>query len=288
MNSQDQTSLDHIGIVGPSQDRLEETFSALGFTVAPRCELMSIDADGNTAPLGQSNSHLVFGDTYVELTAVHGDPETHHLHDAIARYFGFHIVVLRTANAAAACDRLEQAGMVTGGVARAARDINYPDRQGTAIFDWFRVPPENLPEAFVCYVEHGHLDLALSPSLNSHPNGARELTGITLCADDSLAAARHFSAACDRPFSEGPNGANIILDGGGEVRFADLQQLGQLFPGVVPPPLPWAAAFTVTCEDLTSTGQWFKNHDVQIVEGQDRIWLKPDQAEGVIVEFVSG
>ncbi len=276
--------LDHIGIVGADLSAMEAAYARLGFTVAPRCELVALAGDGSATPLGQVNSHLVFGRTYVELTAVEGDLETHHLRDAIARYYGFHIVVLTADDAEAARSRLIRSGIDAPPTALAGREIRYPGGDGMAGFRWFRVPDADLPDAFVCYVEQLTPDLVFDAALNDHPNGARELQDILICADDPAAAAARFARASGAAVAATADGPGVDL-AVGRARFLDIEALQRAFPGVAPPALPWAAGFTASCPDFPATRRFFRDSDLLWRGGGDRLWLAPDHACGAIVAF---
>lgn len=276
--------LDHIGIVGADLTAMETAYARLGFTVAPRCELVALAPDGSATPLGQVNSHLLFGQTYVELTAVEGDLETHHLRDAIARYFGFHIVVLTTDDAEAARGRIIASGIAAPPTALAGREVRYPGGHGMAGFRWFRVPDADLPDAFVCYVEQLTPDLVFDASLNDHPNGARELQEILMCADDPAAAATRFARASGATVAAAADRLHVDL-AVGRARFLDTEALLREFPGVAPPALPWAAGFTVRCPDFEATRRFFRASDLPWRDGGDRLWIAPDEACGAIVAF---
>ena len=276
--------LDHIGIVGADLSAMETAYARLGFTVAPRCELVALAEDGGATPLGQVNSHLVFGRTYVELTAVEGDLETHHLRDAIARYFGFHIVVLTADDVEAARRRIITGGIEAPPTALAGREVRYPGGGGMAGFRWFRVPDADLPDAFVCYVEQLTSDLVFDASLNDHPNGARDVRDIFLCVDDPADAAARFAKASGAPVTAAPDGPRVDL-AVGRARFLDTEALFREFPGVAPPALPWAAGFTVSCPDFAATRRFFRNSDLPWHDGGDRLWIEPDFACGTIVAF---
>jgi len=276
--------LDHIGIVGADLEAMERAYARLGFTVAPRCELVALAGDGSATPLGQVNSHLLFGRTYVELTAVEGDLETHHLRDAIARYYGFHIVVLTAEDADAARSRLIANGLEAPPTALAGREVRYPGGRGMAGFRWFRVPDADLPDVFVCYVEQLTPDLVFDASLNDHPNGARELQEILICADDPAAAAARFARASGAAVATAPGGPRVEL-AVGRARFLGTEALRREFPDIAPPALPWAAGFTMSCPDIAATRRFLRNSDLSWHDGGDRMWIGPDDACGAVVAF---
>jgi len=249
---------------------------------------MSVNDDGTTTPLGQSNCHMIFNDTYVELTSVHGNLENHHLRDAIARYYGFHIVVLRTPDAHTSQAGLASQSMAVAPVVTAAREVNYPNNKGTAGFDWFRVPESDLPEAFVCYMEHKTKELCFDSALANHANGASDLVGITLCSADAPLAARRFAAATGGRIDQDGTAQMVSLPAGGIVRCVDPAGLDERFPGINVAPLPWAAAFTLKSHDLALSRAWFESKGIKVAGDKDRFWLMPDQAEGAAIEFVGG
>ena len=225
--------LDHIGIVGPDLDALEAAFGRLGFRVAPRCELVALDENGGATPMGQVNSHLVFGDSYVELTAVRGDRSAHHLRDAIARYWGLHIVVLRTADADAQQARLKRGGSLAPAPALAGRHVSYPGGSGLARFRWFRIPEAEFPEAFLCEVEHLDRDLVFDPALNDHPNGACGLASLSLCCERPQETARRLGDIVGSQARPG-DGEWIVDAGAVQVRMLDAAfRFPLLHPAVV-------------------------------------------------------
>ena len=62
--------VDHIGILGADIDALVDEFRGLGFSIVGPAELTAIDADGTQRGLGQHSAHIMFADTYIELTSV--------------------------------------------------------------------------------------------------------------------------------------------------------------------------------------------------------------------------
>lgn len=277
--------LDHIGIVGPALEGLEAAFRRLGFTVAPRCQLLAYDEHGNPNSLGQVNSHLVFEDDYVELTAVEGDLSTHHLREAISRYWGLHILVLRTSNAQSEYERLRKSGVDVHVPAMAGRDINYPSGTGTARFRWFRIPDEDVPEAFLCYAEHLDSELVFDKALNDHANGANSLHSVSLLVDGAEACANRIA---------GLVGVNAVKSEGiwqtpfegSHLSFLDQEDFHSFYPGEDIPPVPSACVFTVRSKDMELSRRALLKAGVSFRSKNQRIWVGQEDAGGVIVEFV--
>ena len=75
----------------------------------------------------------------------------------------------------------------------ASRVLHYAGG-AVARFKWLALPPESFPEALCGYVQHLTPELVFRQEMNAHPNGAAELTGMTLQAADPADAERRFGA----------------------------------------------------------------------------------------------
>ncbi len=278
-------AIDHIGIVGAKLDQLVRDFSRLGFTVAPRCELVAIGTDGSEKLLGQSNCHLIFDNAYVELTAVEGEISGHHLAAEIARYYGLHILVLLSESADDDRADLLRRGFEIGDVAGAGRDIRYPGKSGQARFRWFRVPHERAPEAFFCFVEHLNRGLVFDPTLNSHANGARSFHGVRICVEDPAASAARLADVIGAE-PDWIDGEPVFRLPVGEVALQSRESLQNVFPGLDPLPAPWVAGFSVEIEDLAECRSFMSDAGVGYSDDGQRIWILPQETGGTLVEFV--
>mgnify|MGYP000616213077 CR=1 FL=1 len=281
----DPASIDHIGVAGRSLSALEEAFRHIGFTVAPRCELVGVDANGDTVALGQVNSHLIFPQNYVELTAVEGDLAGHHLESALSRYSGLHIVVLTTSDATLTHAELVDDQLEPGELGIAGRRIDYPGGSGDARFRWFAMP--RIEEAFVCYVEQLTPELVFDHSLCDHPNGATELAGVTICCQSPDSAATAFSSAAGAIAETAGDGEVLVNLPRGTLRYVTPDRLRMDYPEVAPPVLPWAAGFSVKVRDLEKTANHLQQANVAHARAGSRIWVEPQHAGGAIVEFIA-
>lgn len=278
-------AIDHIGIVGAKLEQLVQDFSRLGFTVAPRCELVAIGADGSEKLLGQSNCHLIFDNAYVELTAVEGDTSGHHLAAEIARYYGLHILVLLSESAEDDRADLLRRGLEIGDVAGAGRDVRYPGKSGAARFRWFRVPHERASEAFFCFVEHLNRDLVFDATLNSHANGARSFCGVRICVDNPTASAARLVdvIGTDPDWIDGEPVFRLPV---GEIALHRRENLLNVFPGLEPLPAPWVAGFSVLVENLSDCRNFLSGAGVGFSDDGQRLWVLPQETAGTLVEFV--
>ena len=183
--------IDHVGLVGPDIRRTAGAFRALGFRVTEPVELMGTGPDGKEKSLDQQSAHFIFGTTYVELSEVTQPGPDHHLGAWLDEGHAIRILILRAADIGAVRERAVEAGQDPTPVGEASRALHYAE--GTvARFRWLALPPESFPEALCGYVQHLTPELVFWPAMNDHPNGAVELTGMTLHAANVGDAERRF------------------------------------------------------------------------------------------------
>lgn len=219
----DLIELDHLGFAVGDLAPLLETFTRLGFSPTEPRELERLREDGSTESLGQISAHLVFGDTYVELTAVPDRRSGNHLEEFLARHEGLHILALRSADIDAARSRCAAAGLHPTPVQLASRRIEYGERRGDARFRWWMLPAEDLPDGLLCHVENLRPGLVYQPAVQSHPNGALAVSGVTVNTTDPETAARRWGSVLG--LSESPQQCFEL----GNAR-VDLRDLGNLQP----------------------------------------------------------
>ena len=183
--------IDHVGLVGPDIHAIAGAFRKLGFRVTDPVELMGTGPDGEQQSLGQLSAHFIFGSTYVELSEVTAPGPDHHLAAWLGDEHAIRILILRAADIAAAREQAVEAGRNPTPVGEASRSLQYAEG-AAARFRWLALPPEDYPEALCGYVQHLTPELVFRPEMNAHPNGAEELIGMTLHADDVDDAAYRF------------------------------------------------------------------------------------------------
>ena len=183
--------IDHVGLVGPDIRRTVGEFRALGFRVTEPVELMGTGPDGQEQSLDQQSAHFIFGSTYVEISEVTRPGPDHHLGAWLGDDPAIRILILRAADIDAVREQALAAGQDPTPVGEASRALHYADG-AVARFRWLALPPESFPEALCGYVQHLTPELVFWQEMNVHPNGAVELTGMTLEAADPADAERRF------------------------------------------------------------------------------------------------
>jgi len=213
-------SLDHVGFVGPDLARLVTAMRRLGFATTEPTMLMRTDpATGAAVSLQQQSCHVVFGEGYVELSAVMTADPAHHLGAYRARGEGLHILALGSPDPDADWQRCTAAELPCSPPADAARRIDYGTRQGEAHFRWFMLQPQASPEGLLCLVRNENPELVFQPEVARHDNGAEALCEVIVCATTPAATAERLTIAigCDPlPIAgDADHGLRYPLRGGG-------------------------------------------------------------------------
>ncbi|MDX2144847.1 MAG: VOC family protein [Rhodospirillaceae bacterium] len=281
-----ETTIDHIGLVGRDIAAMVATFRGLGFAVTEPTPLTQPDPEGNPVPLGQLSAHVIFPDTYLELTAVEKPGQGNHLDNWLAKHEGLHIIAFRSEDAEQSWDNFAQYGVVMPPMRHASRAVDAGGVKGMADFKWFQIPESISAEGFGCVVQHLTPELVFIPSMTSHANGASGLRGVGALVDDldeAVARYERLPGAKLKPFAFG---RFIILK---NQRFVAMTPKGlkALAPGAHCPPPPCFAAFAIKVKDIAATRAFLTSRHVPFQSaGEKSIWLKPEQACGALLLFV--
>jgi hypothetical protein len=151
--------------------------------------------DSAAVDVGQRSVHVMFADSYLELTAVSPGALPEHLRPYLDRS-GLIILALRVDHAATAHQRLLATPLTLTAACRSERPVAYaaPAAQGMAAFCWFMCAATEFPEMLVCFVEHLTPDLVFQPAVCQHDNGASGLARVFLLAADPIQASRRFGS----------------------------------------------------------------------------------------------
>lgn len=175
--------LDHIGILGSDITSMVNAYRSLGFHVTEP-ERLNAGAGGDFGR--QYSAHVMFENTYIELTAVEDCQSEHHLAPYMRLPGGVRILILQSDCAETERERIQSTGLSVSPLFAAERPLTYGDRT-TARFCWFALEPQPLDQLLIGWVEHMTRE-AVFRSDGTHDNTTKDITGL------------HFSA-CDLPES---------------------------------------------------------------------------------------
>ncbi len=222
----ENAALDHLGIAVRQIEPLLALFRQLGFApTAPR-ELQRLNDHGQLEPLGQVSAHLVFADTYVELSAVPDPASGNHLEPFLDRYQGLHILALRSPDLDAARQQCTAAGLHPSELQQAGRRIEYGDRHGDARFRWWMLPADELPDGLLCHVDNQTPELVFQPAVQAHLNGALGVTGVIVNTPQLAEATRRWERALGGLSAE----AGRFLLSNASIELLDLSSLRPALP----------------------------------------------------------
>jgi catechol 2,3-dioxygenase-like lactoylglutathione lyase family enzyme len=281
-----ETTIDHIGLVGRDIAAMVSAFRRLGFTVTNPVQLTQPGPDGNPIPLGQLSAHVIFPDTYLELTAVEKPGQGNHLDPWLARHEGLHIMAFRSENAAQSWDDMAAFGVVMPPLRAASREVKSGGVTGIADFRWFQIPESISREGFACVVEHQTPELVFIKSMTRHDNGATGLRGVGALVDDLDEAVQRYRRLPGAEVKSFSLGRYVLLK---NQRFVALtpQGMAALAPGAKLPAPPCFASFAIRVKNISNTRDVLTSQGVPFqVAGDKSVWLKPEYACGAVLLFV--
>jgi Glyoxalase-like domain len=203
--------LDHV--VVDVRDRLEETAAAcerLGFRVTPPSE--------NT--FGSINRLCVFANTYLELLSV-GPRASAAQRDRLANPAGANGLVFRTDDTEAMAAELRRRGIAAGDVRAFSRPVEIHGAVAQARFETVHADLAGFAPLRSYFCRHFTPELIWRADCMNHPNGALDISRITLAAHDVGGMCAWFR----RAFDEVPEW--IAIDGAadGDARAASIASL---------------------------------------------------------------
>jgi len=233
--------LDHVGILGSDITEMVNAYRSLGFHVTEP-ERLNAGAGGDFGR--QYSAHVMFENTYIELTAVEDCQSEHHLAPYMRLPGGVRILILQSDCAEKERERIQSTGLSVSPLFAAERPLTYGDRT-MARFCWFALEPQPLDQLLIGWVEHLTRE-AVFRSDGSHGNTATDITGLHFSACDfpeSLVTGR---GVCCSMFEQGSE-AQVI--GGLELLVEDLDACVDNSAGVLD-----SEARAVSLEDAGGLG----------------------------------
>jgi len=271
------TRLDHLGLISTDVAQLSALYRKLGFDVSDAVELTT-DDNG----LGQDSAHLMFENSYLELTAPHSNHPDHHLAPYLNRHPGCHSLGMQHGPADAGAAFYDEAGFE-------AVEIHHSEREahgGTAKFKRFQLPEEFCDGAFSFAVEHLTPDLVYTGQPQAHANQVTDLISATMVVDDMEASFSQFAKLPGSDLLTFAIGRIVIL---GEHRliFVEPSGFNALFADVDLKPSPYCAAMAVRTTSLQAVKDLLSQNGVPYRPwGELAVWVHPDYTGGPVLQFM--
>jgi Glyoxalase-like domain len=273
--------LDHVAVATDDLDRAEAAWRRLGFTLTRRSSHRG--ADG---PWGTGNHCVMLRDGYFELIGI-TDPTLYHDHlkTALARYTGLHLVALGSDDSDRAFDDMRRRGVPAREPYAIARQVPFGVGQKEGRFRITEIDGAWFPEADLFFCQHETPDVLWQPDLVDHANGVTGLSGVAIAIADPGETARRLALVTGVEAEPIDNGHRFVLDRGA-IDVVSARGIGELFPSIRPPVLPWVAAVSFAVADLDKLRAVARASDIALNDGDDGgVWVAPDATQGAVVTF---
>lgn len=288
----------HVGLIPADADldRAMAGFERLGFMFTPLSKMeVTVRLDAPPMYIGLGNRNGIFEDGFLEIVGA-PDPDIwarvpvekrgpFNIDERLKRYAGLHIITLGTDEEIETTRTryLAQSQPVTE-VAKLQRRVDTPEGERlmqTKVLFYAQRPD---PEAIVSVAQHLTPQYALQPRHMLHPNGARRLTEVIICADDPQETAAKYARYTGHPAVQ-RNGLHVIDLGRARIVVVDPAGLQKVAPGYQTHPMPFVAGFTVATPDLQAARHYLLSQRVAFTEMDGRLIVCPNEGCGSAVIF---
>jgi hypothetical protein len=283
--------LHHLVLCVADHAAARAAYGRFGFTTTPPAQM----------PFGTVNSLVQLQGNYLELLAV-ADPAA--IPAAAPGKFGFasynaDFLRRRQGMSMLACSgedaEREHAGFAALGLATSApfyfaRQATLPDgSQATVAFTLTFVTDPAMPEAafFTCQ-EHAP-EFFWRPEYQRHANGAHHASDAVLRAEDPAALAPFFAKLLGGESVERRGDGLVVATALGTVSVMTPGAVAARFPGIVlrdAPATPHFAAYRIAVAALDETERVLRANDVRHRRQDRSLVVPPEEAFGVVIEFV--
>ncbi|HSZ41829.1 MAG TPA: VOC family protein [Trebonia sp.] len=279
--------IDHSLVLVRELDRARETFTRLGFTVAP--------LGRHGAEMGTGNHIVVFDEDYIELLGVLTPSEFNQMfRDALRVREGIAAAALRTDDVIAAAAEMSAAGVPMSLPMTVRRSVSTADGDTEAAFritrfvnvtgylELFYTAPENRQHTWI-------------PSLMTHPNTAWGIDSVVVTADEPESMAADVAGVFGTQPRRTGDGAVMVPVAGNSIVYLSRDALLARYPGIdtypggdmdpggdaVSPAGP--AMLWVKVDDLDAAARWLRESDVPLYATDDGLVVPAREACGVML-----
>lgn len=253
----------------------------LGFHLTPR---------GRHIGWGTGNYCIMFEGSYIELLGIIDPTQfTNNLETFLRAREGLMALAFATADEGACAAQLRVAGINVEGPKVLKRALDLPEGVALPEFGLVMLPAAATPglSAFVC--AHKTPDLIRRPDWLRHANRATSIVSMTVVTEDPVATAFGWLPVFGPDRIKTTNLMTVLDTGNGHIRFTTTSGLAQLYPALTPLPeypAPWIAALKIAVTDKARCRDHFRFENVLAIKTGKGCIVPPEEANGVIIEFV--
>lgn len=275
------TGIDHLLVGVRDLEAAARQWRRLGFQLTPR---------GRHIGWGTANYCIMFQDDYLELLGI-VDPGqfTNNLDRFLKTREGLMGVAFATDDTQACARELRDAGIQAESPKDLKRILELPEGEVLPAFGLVMLPPQATPglSAFIC--RHLTPDLVRRPEWLHHANRAKSVVSVTVVVEDPAATAFDWLPIFGEDAIKTANLVTVIDTGRGHIRFTNPAALTQLYPALEPlpeHPTPWIAAVKIAVADKARCRDHLRFENVLALKTGKGCIVPPEEANGVIIEFV--
>ena len=275
------SGIDHLLIGVADLDDAARQWRRLGFQLTPR---------GRHIGWGTGNYCIMFEHEYLELLGIL-DPSqfTNNLDKFLETREGLMGVAFASDDTAACAQQLQAAGVAASEPRALKRVLEMPEGEVLPEFSLVMLPAKATPalSAFIC--RHLTPQLVRRPEWLHHANRARSLVSMTMVVDDPAAVAFGWLPIFGEDSIKTANLVTVIDTGHGHIRFTTQDGLAQLYPALEPLPAyptPWIAAMKIAVADKARCRDHLRFENVLALKTGKGCIVPPEEANGIIIEFV--
>lgn len=274
--------LDHLLIGVADLEAARQSYARLGFRATPR---------GRHIGWGTANTCLMFPDTYLELIGIVDSSQfVNDLDGFLERHGeGLLAAALRGDDLDGLAAALADKRLPCDGPKDLQRILELPDGELRPAFQTLFPPDEATPglRSFVC--RHLTPDMVWQPGWLQHPNGARALAGLTVVVAEPGTVANAYGDLFGTERVRASDNLVEIDCPGCPLRFTDAEGLKARHPQAADRVPEGPAAVEVAVADLGTAARRLETNGVPFRRaGEGRLQLLPQEACGVLLDFVQG
>lgn len=270
--------LDHAVIAVRDLDAARDTFTRMGFTLAPR----------GLHSTGSSNHNVMLGQDYFELLQVpRTNPLQAYYHEFLRHQEGLAALALTGTDVQAALSALTREGFEPSTPLDFSRKVTSGSRTGTARFRLTNLAGHTTPGALVFICQHFTRELVWLPELQQHANGAAAVAAVAFVADKVA----YLADVYGRIFGVWPERIDEGLKvetGTAPLAFCTRQALQERLREVILPEraAPLAAALFIRVADRAQAGRVLRDGGFSPKRMSDGSWaIDAPAAHGVAMVF---
>ncbi len=270
--------LDHAVIAVRDLGAARETFTRMGFSLAPR----------GLHSTGSSNHNIMLGQDYFELLQVpQSNPLQAYYHEFLRRQEGLAALALTGTDLQAALPALTRAGFLPSTPLDFSRKVTSGSRTGTARFRLANLATDSTPGALLFICQHFTRELVWLPELQRHANGATGLAAVAFVAEKVA----YLAGVYGRVFGAWPERIDEGLKvetGSAPLAFCTRQSLQERLREVILPEraAPHAAALFIRVAERAVAGRVLREGGFSPKRMSDGSWaIDAPAAHGVAMVF---